>query len=130
MKRAIVELRYVGLPPATQIARGKVTLAVWTLMLRFALPGCLRNKWPEKKNLLAKPIHSDMKAGGESPGTISRNYEGVGKRPCVYPHFERLLRPALRGCRLPFQRNAAECSVYSQSPSAERRHDHAAHRDI
>jgi hypothetical protein len=31
MKRAIVELRYVGLPPATQIARGKVTLAVRTV---------------------------------------------------------------------------------------------------
>jgi hypothetical protein len=102
MKRAIVELRYVGLPPATQIARGKATFAVWTLMPRFALPGCLRNKWPEKKNLLAKPIHSDMKAGGVSPGTISRNYEGVGSFS-VYRYFERVVRPALRGHGLPFQ---------------------------
>jgi hypothetical protein len=102
MKRAIVDLRYAGLPPAMQIARGKATFAVCTLMPRFALPGCSRNKWPDEKNFLAMSIQSDMKAGGESQGTISRNYEGVGN-PSVYPYFERLFRPALRGHGLPFQ---------------------------
>ena len=54
-----------------------------------------------KKNLLAMAIHSDMKAGGVSLGTISRTYEGVGN-PSVYSYFERLLRPGLRGDGLPF----------------------------
>jgi hypothetical protein len=36
-------------------------------------------------------IDSDMKAGGLSQGTISRNYEGVW-HSSVYPYFERLFR--------------------------------------
>jgi hypothetical protein len=73
----------------------------------------LQNQWPDKKNFLAMPIQSDMKTGGESQGTISRNYEGVGN-PSVYPYFERLFRPALRGHGLLFQRDSGECSGYSQ----------------
>ena len=65
------------------------------------------------KNLLAMAIDSDMKAGGESLGTISRNYEGVGI-PSVYPYFEWPFRPALRGYGLSFQRDSGECSVNSQ----------------
>ena len=71
------------------------------------------NKWPDKKNLLAMAIDSDMKGGGVSPGSISRNYEGVGDRS-VYFYFARLFRPALRGHGLSFQRDSGECSVYSQ----------------
>ena len=53
-------------------------------------------------------IDSDMNAGGgESLGTISRNYEGVGNLS-VYPYFERLLRPTLRGGRLPFRRQRSQ----------------------
>jgi hypothetical protein len=47
-------------------------------------------------------IDSDMKAGGESQGTISRSYEGVGKNPSVYPYLERLFWAALRSHRFPF----------------------------
>jgi hypothetical protein len=77
------------------------------------IDGCLRNKWPDKKNFLAMPIHSDMKAGGVSLGTISRGYEGVG-HSSVYPYFERLFRSTLRGHGLFFQWDSGECSVYSQ----------------
>ena len=66
-------------------------------------PETCENKWPDKKNLLAMAIVSDMKAGGESPGSISRSYEGVGNRfLCLY--FDRRLRSALRSHGLPFQR--------------------------
>jgi len=73
----------------------------------------LRNKWPDEKNFLAMSIQSDMKAGGESLGTISRNYEGVGI-PSVYSYFQRLFWLALRGHGLPFQWDSSERSVYSQ----------------
>jgi len=68
----------------------------------------LRNKLPKQKNFLAMAIDSDMKAGGVSPGTISRNYEGVGKNPSIYPYFERLCRPALRSRGLPFRRQRSQ----------------------
>jgi len=75
--------------------------------------GTCENKWPDKKNLLAMAIDSDMKAGGLSQGTISRNYEGVG-HSSVYPYFERLFRSTLRGYGLSFQWDSGECSVYLQ----------------
>jgi len=74
----------------------------------------LRNSWPDKKNFLAMPIHSDMKAGGLSRGTISRGYEAVGKNPSVYLYFERRLRLARLGYGLSFRRDSGECSVYSR----------------
>src|SRR5206468_11360594 len=74
---------------------------------------CLRNKWLDKKNFLAMPIHSDMKAGGVSRGSMCRNYEGVG-HSSVYLYFERLFRPALRGHGLSFQWDSGECSVFSR----------------
>ena len=49
-----------------------------------------------------------------SLGTISRSYERVGKNPSVYPYFERVVRPALRGCRLQFQRDSGEYSIFSR----------------
>jgi hypothetical protein len=75
--------------------------------------GTCKNKWPDKKNLLAMAIDSDMKAGGVSQGTISRNYEGVGS-PSVYPYFQRLFGLAMRGHYLRFQRISGQCSVHSQ----------------
>ena len=70
-------------------------------------------------------IDSDMKAGGESLGTISRNYEGVGISS-VYPYFQQLFRLALRGHSLPFQRISSKCAADSQHTSCGWRHDHAA----
>jgi hypothetical protein len=87
------------------------------------------NKWPDRKNFLAMSIQSDMKAGGESQGTISRNYEGVGN-PSVYPYFERLFRPALRGHGLSFQRISSKRAADSQQPSAQRRHNHDSGWDV
>ncbi len=59
-------------------------------------------------------INSNMNVGGgESLGTRSRNYEGVGN-PSLYLYFGRLFGPALRGHGLLFQRDGGECSVYSQ----------------
>lgn len=87
-------------------------------------------KVPKQKSLLAMTINSDRNHGsGVSPGSTRRNYEGVGN-PSFYLYFERVVRPALRGDGLPVQRNAGERSVYSRSPSAERRHDHAAARNV
>ena len=62
--------------------RAKILAA---LAKRFVDPG-LQKKWPRKKSFLAIGIDSDMKTGGESLGTISRNYEGVGN-PSVYLLF-------------------------------------------
>jgi hypothetical protein len=76
----------------------------------------LRNKWPEKKNLLAKPIHSDTKAGGVSPGSISRNYERRWDAS-AYDHFERLFRPVVRG--LPF-------TIPTEAQSVQFIHNHQA----
>jgi hypothetical protein len=74
----------------------------------------LRNKLRSQKKLLAMTIASDTnERGGLSPGSISRNYEGVGNSS-VCPYFGRLLRPALRGRRLQFRRDSGQCSVYSQ----------------
>jgi len=42
------------------------------------------------------------KGGGASQGSIRRSY--VGKNPLIYLYFQRPVRPALRGDRLPFQR--------------------------
>ena len=59
-------------------------------------------------------IDSDMNTGGgESLGTISRNYEGVGNLS-VYLYFERLLRPVVRGDRLPFQRISSKRAADSR----------------
>src|SRR5439155_24738320 len=73
----------------------------------------LRNKWPDKKNLLAMAINSNMNAGGASRGSISRNYERY-RDAFACPVFGRLFRLALRGDGLLFQRVRGECSVYSQ----------------
>ena len=89
----------------------------------------LRNKWPDEKNFLAMSIQSDMKAGGESLGTISRNYEGVGS-PSVYPYFERLLRPVLRGHGLPFQWIGSKRTADSQHTSCRGRHHYDSSWDV
>ena len=58
-------------------------------------------------------IDSDTNQRGESRGLIRRSYESVGKNPSVYSYFERLLRPALRGHGLPFQRVGGECAGFA-----------------
>src|SRR5205809_7744958 len=74
-------------------------------------------------------IDSDMKAGGESLGTISRNYEGVGISS-VYPYFQRLFRLALRGHSLQFQRISSKRAADSRNTSCGWRHDHTSTRDV
>ena len=69
----------------------------------IAVNGCLQNKWPEQRNLLAMTMDSDTNRSGESPGTISRNCENAWSHS-VYSAFERLSRLAVRGCGLRFQR--------------------------
>src|SRR5437667_675083 len=63
----------------------------------------LRNKWPDKKNLLVMAIDSDMKAGGVSRGSVSRNYERY-RDAFACPVFGHLFRLALRGHGLPVRR--------------------------
>jgi hypothetical protein len=77
--------------------RAKILAA---LAKRFADLGLQKNG-PDRKSFLVMRINPGMKAGGESPGTISRNYEGVGN-PSVYLYFNRLFRPALRSHCLEF----------------------------
>jgi hypothetical protein len=56
----------------------------------------------KQKILVAMTIKSDTKNScGVSPGSISRNYEGVGDFS-VYPYFGLFLQPALRGYRVQF----------------------------
>jgi hypothetical protein len=62
------DLRYVALPLAMQIARGKATLVVFTLMSRFASPEYLRNKWPDQKNFLACTTTPTIAFGKAQPG--------------------------------------------------------------
>jgi hypothetical protein len=77
-------------------------------------PGTCEINGPDKKNFLAMAINSNMNVGGgESRGTISRNYEGVGN-PSVYPYFHWLFRLALRGDGLPFQRLSSKRAADSQ----------------
>jgi hypothetical protein len=92
------------------------------------IDGCLRNKWPEQKNLLAMAIDSDTNKGGASGGSISRNCENAWSHS-VYSAFERLLRPALLGHGLPIQRVGGECAGFAQ-PCFGRRYDRASGRDI
>ena len=105
--------------------RAKILAA---LAKRFVDPG-LQKKWPRKKSFLVIGIESDMKAGGVSLGTISRNYEGVGN-PSVYSYFERLFRPALRGHRLSFRRISSKRAADSRHTSCGWRYDHASWRDV
>jgi hypothetical protein len=80
----------------------------------MGLSRVLAKKIAKQKDLLAMTIESDTGDGcGVSRGSISRNYESVGILS-VYPYFKWLLRSALRGHRLPFQRDSGERSVYSQ----------------
>jgi hypothetical protein len=66
-----------------------------------------------RKILLAIEIPSDINdRGGVSRGSISRNYEGVGKDPSVHPYFERLDSPALRSYRLSFRRVGCKCAGF------------------
>jgi hypothetical protein len=51
------------------------------------------------------------KGGGALQGSISRSY--VGKNPLIYLYFQRPVRPALRGDRLPFQRVGIECTGFA-----------------
>jgi hypothetical protein len=68
---------------------------------------------PNREILLAMTIDSDIKDGGASRGSISPNYENLGKNPSVYPYYERLFGPALRGYGLPFQRVGDECAGFA-----------------
>ncbi len=72
------------------------------------IDGCLRNKRPEQKNLLAMAIDSDANEGGASRGPISRNWE-KDRNPSVYPirlrRIERLSRPVLGRYGLPVGRH-------------------------
>jgi hypothetical protein len=100
--------------------RGESSIAWHVELLRAAGTDCtceLNSSETEKffkknqkriKYLLAMKINSGTNGGGASRGSISRSYEGVGKNPSVYPYFERLFRPAVRGCRLSVRRVGGE----------------------
>lgn len=60
-------------------------------------------------------IDSDTNCGGVSRGSIRRSYEGVGKNPSIYPYFERLFRPAVRGGGLPVRRVGGECARFDNA---------------
>jgi hypothetical protein len=67
-------------------------------------------KLPNSKILLGTMINPDTNDCGVSRGAISRNYEGVGKNPSVYPFFEQLFGSMLLGHGLSFQRDCGKCA--------------------
>jgi len=82
------------------------------------IDGCLRNKWPQRKNLLAMKIGPDINDPcGASRGSMSRNCEN-SQNPAVYSvrlgRIERLLRPALRRHGFAFQWISSKRAADSQ----------------
>jgi len=80
--------------------------------------GYLRDKWPQRKNLLAMKIGPDINDPcGASRGSMSRNCEN-SQNPAVYSvrlgRIERLLRPALRRHGFAFQWISSKRAADSQ----------------
>ena len=86
--------------------------------------GGLKINCQNRKILLAMRIKFDRNHDGGGPlGPVSRNY--VGKNSLVCTHFEWVVRPALRGCCLSFQRNSGKHTADPQYTGCGRGYDHA-----